>query len=90
MSKRDFSADDFLEFISKKNLIRENLDVEFLFEEISQTLTRRQTVIIRLLLLEKHSQARIGEMLGFSPSTVSLELKKIRTKIVKALRDKEK
>ena len=67
-----------LDSLSSDEKVRASINLEFIIEELSKHLTRRQTIILRLLLLENISQVEISKMLGFSASTICLELKKIR------------
>jgi|GEM_PF-5424773 len=75
---RDLTAEDILSCLSKSGGIHEKMDLEFMVDEISKKLTRRQAIILRLLLIEEVTQTEVGKMLGFSAPTICLEMKKIR------------
>jgi len=62
-------------------------DVEFRFflEALSSKITRRQAIILRLIMLGVTSQVDIAKLLGFSFVTISWDIKRIRKIITKLL-----
>lgn len=66
------------------DVTRNNLNLHFLLEALAPKLTRRQAIILRLILLDNNiTQSEIAKMLGYSAPTVSIEMGKIRKIVVK-------
>ena len=83
----DLTPEDILGALSKDEDIRSEIDKEFILEELSKKLTRRQAIILRLLFIDKTKQCEISKILGFSTSTISLEVRTIK-KIIRDVLDK--
>ncbi len=64
----------------------EDIELSFLIEQVSEKVTRRQALILRLLLMGITSQVAISKYLGFSASTINMDLKKIKEIFARALK----
>lgn len=57
----------------------EDLEMIMMLDSLAEVLTRRQAIILRILLMcPSASQTTIAKMLGYSASTVNLDILKIR------------
>ena len=77
----NFTKEEILSCLSKESEIYSQIDLEFLVDELSKKLTRRQAIILRLMLIDDATQIEIAKLLGYSPPTICLEIKKVRNTI---------
>ena len=64
--------------------LRQDLNLSFLLDALSSKLTRRQAIILRLILLDyKITQVEIAKLLGYSTPTINMEMYKIRLEVAK-------
>lgn len=71
------------------NSSAEELDLHFLVEALAMKLTRRQALIVRLMLLGERSRKTMAQYLGCSAPMVSIEIYKIKKVVVKLLQESE-
>jgi len=62
---------------------KDNIEFSLLLDVLSNYLSRRQAIILRLMLIGTTSQSAIAKILGYSKPTICLEVKKIRKMMVK-------
>jgi DNA-binding CsgD family transcriptional regulator len=67
------------------NTTSNNIETYFIVESMSGKLTRRQTIILRLILTGEKSQVKIAKILGFSAPTINLDIRKIKEILIKVL-----
>jgi biotin operon repressor len=65
------------------NSTKDNLELSLLLDVLSNYLTRRQAIILRLMLMGYKSQVAISKLLGFSAPTINLDIQEIRKHLVK-------
>ena len=65
---------------------REEIELRLIVEEIGNRLNRRQSSILYLILIGS-SQTEISKLLGYSISTICLEIKKIRKIVTKLYKE---
>jgi biotin operon repressor len=56
-------------------------------EVLAEKITRRQAIILRLIMMGVTSQVDIAKMLGYSFVTISVDIKKLRKIVQKVLKD---
>jgi DNA-binding CsgD family transcriptional regulator len=73
------------------NLIDEStsneIELMLLIDILATRLTRRQALIVRLILLGVKSQVEISKILGFSTPTINLDMQKIKSHFVKIYKE---
>lgn len=58
--------------------LRSKLELQFIIEELSKRLNRRQASILYLILIGETSQTKISKLLGYSTPTICLDIQKIK------------
>jgi len=83
-NREHISVGEILDTLIDESTIRD-LDFKFFLEALSAKITRRQAIILRLMLMGITSQVEIAKMLGFSFVTISVDIKKLRDIVRKVL-----
>jgi len=65
------------------NSTKDNLDLRILLDVLSSYLSRRQAIILRLILMGTTSQVAISKILGFSAPTINLDMQEIRKHLIR-------
>ena len=63
----------------------DDLEFKFFLDALATKITRRQAIILRLMIMGITSQVEIAKMLGYSFVTISVDIKKLRMTIRKML-----
>jgi len=66
-----------------------DLEFKFFLDSLATKITRRQAIILRLMIMGITSQVEIAKLLGFSFVTISWDIKRIRKIIKKILLTEE-
>ena len=65
-----------------------DLEFKFFLDALAPKVSRRQAVILRLMLMGVTSQVEISKLLGYSFVTISVDIKKLR-RVIKKILEKE-
>lgn len=84
--REHISVGEILDTLLDESTTRD-LDFKFFLEALSAKVTRRQAIILRLMLMGVRSQVEIAKMLGYSFVTISVDIKKLREIVKKLLSD---
>lgn len=84
---REPSVGEILDSLVDETTIN-NLEFKFFLESLSSEITRRQAIILRLMLMGITHQIEIAKMLGYSFVTISVDVRKLR-KIIRKILEKE-
>lgn len=66
-----------------------DLEFKFFLDALATKISRRQAIIVRLMIMGITSQVEISKLLGYSFVTISLDIKKMR-KIIRKILLREK
>lgn len=61
----------------------DDIEFQFFLDALAPKITRRQAIILRLMIMGETSQVAIAKMLGYSFVTISVDIKKLRQTIQK-------
>jgi len=62
-----------------------DLEFKFFLDALATKITRRQAIILRLMIMGVTSQVEIAKLLGYSFVTISVDIKKLRVIVRKML-----
>ncbi len=87
MEDRDIDIGKVLDSLLDEST-QQDIELKFLVEAIADKLSRRQAIILRLIIMDrKMKQTEISKLLGYSTPTINLELQKIKEIVKKLLKE---
>jgi len=85
---RNISVGEILDALLDETTLND-LEFRFFLDALAPLISRRQAIILRLMVMGITSQVEISKLLGYSFVTISVDVKKLR-KIIKKLKNNDK